>query len=133
MQPGSCRNSLLVARTMDAKYRFTLQWGAESAEKIQVGNLLKRLGNRKSEFIVMAISEYINSHPDIQSTGQKLKLVVKPSIDREQIESMVKKMIDERLTSVISANREIYPVIKIDPVSNDDIYEMIDNLDMFSP
>jgi len=118
---------------MDAKYRFTLQWGAESVEKIQVGNLLKRLGNRKSEFIVMAISEYINSHPDIQSTGQELKIVVKPNIDREQIESMVKKMIDERLTSVISANREIYPVIKIDPVSNDDIYEMIDNLDMFSP
>jgi len=118
---------------MDAKYRFTLQWGAESVEKIQVGNLLKRLGNRKSEFIVMAITEYINTHPDIQSAGQKLKIVVKSGMDREQIESIVKKMIDERLASVTPVRREICPPKNIEPVSDDDIYEMIGNLDMFSP
>lgn len=42
----------------DNKFRFSLQWGSDSAEKIQAGKLLERLGNKKSEFVVMAVAEY---------------------------------------------------------------------------
>lgn len=43
----------------DGKYRFTLQFSANSEEQIRVGELLEKLGNRKSTIIVSALSDYI--------------------------------------------------------------------------
>ena len=51
----------------DGKYRFTLQFGADSEDQIRVGELLEKLGNRKSMIIVSALSDYINAHPELQS------------------------------------------------------------------
>ena len=119
-------------KTVD-KYRFSLQWGAESAEKIQTGEVLNKLGNKKSEFIVLAVTEYLKTHPEIPSNGQKINIVVKPSLTHEQIESMIKAAIHEHMaglepTSVkngIPADMTYLP-----DEANIDV--MIQNLDMFS-
>ena len=55
----------------DNKFRVSLQWGNDTAEKIQAGELLERLGNKKSEFVVLAIAEYLENHPDLAQTGGK--------------------------------------------------------------
>ena len=36
----------------DDKYRFSLGWGRDTAEKIAVGDFLEKLKNRKSDLIV---------------------------------------------------------------------------------
>lgn len=57
----------------DGKYRFTLQFGADSEDQIRVGELLEKLGNRKSMIIVSALSDYINAHPELQSGYNRRK------------------------------------------------------------
>jgi hypothetical protein len=120
-----------MAGTMETpnKFRFTLQWGNESVEKVQAGKLLKKLGNRKSEFIVMAITEYIASHPDLQIPANTIKVIVKPGISQEQIESIVRTMLDDRLskTALVAKHDDNAE----NPASQSDIDEMINNLDMF--
>lgn len=47
----------------DGKYRFSLQFPDETSEQHEVGDLLDRLGNRKSAVVVAAVGEYMLSHP----------------------------------------------------------------------
>ena len=51
----------------DGKYRFTLQFSADNEDQIRVGELLENLGNRKSTVIISALSDYIDTHPELQS------------------------------------------------------------------
>jgi len=84
---------------MSEKYRFTLQWGGETAEKVQAGELLKALGSRKSGIIVAALSEYVMSHPEVLPSGSKVKASVGSGLTRVQIETLVRDMIEARLSS----------------------------------
>lgn len=114
------------------KYRFTLQWGAETTEKKQAGDFLEGLGNRKSELVVLAVTEYISAHPETLSSSQRLNIIVKPSYTREQVEAMVKAMIEEKLAG-------LQPVAQKNGVADSeagaiqpDIDEMLKNIDLFS-
>ena len=57
----------------DGKYRYSLQFDAITDEQIQVGELLEKLGNRKSAIIVPALFEYIKRHPEITEDHAKIK------------------------------------------------------------
>jgi len=81
-------------------YRFSLQWGVDSAEKIQAGEVLEKLGNKKSAFVVLALTEYLKAHPDITPNGQKINIIVQPNLTREQVEAMVISIIGERLSNI---------------------------------
>ena len=112
------------------KYRFSLQWGAESDEKVQAGEFLERLGNRKSEFVVVAVTEYLISHPEALSLKQKLKIVVSPSITREQVETIVRSIIDEKMASAAPTVRKSGDIGDY-PATEPDVEEMLKNLDLF--
>ena len=118
------------------KYRFTLQWGAETAEKIQAGELLRGLGSRKSEFIVAAISEYVRTHPETLTSGPSSRIdveqgAIEPSLTRSQVEAIVRDMIDARLANFTPVFHEKSNSENIDTASKDDIDAMIQNLDLF--
>lgn len=49
----------------DGKYRFTLQFPADTERRIQAGELLEQLGNRKSAVVVAALCEYAEKHPEL--------------------------------------------------------------------
>ena len=51
----------------NGKYRFSLQFPAETEEQIQADELLERLGNRKSAVVVAALGEYLAAHPALLS------------------------------------------------------------------
>ena len=70
----------------DGKYRFTLQFSADNEDQIRVGELLENLGNRKSTVIISALSDYIDTHPELQS-GYK-------SGTSEALEEDITKMLD---------------------------------------
>jgi len=116
------------------KYRFTVQWAADSANKIRIGEALKGLGNKKSRLIVEAVSEYIKEHPESLSPGYKYHPSFEPALTRNQVREIVRDMINTRL-----ANANIMPFDNYignpgdqDTAGNDDIDAMIQNLDMFA-
>jgi hypothetical protein len=114
------------------KYRFSLQWYADTVEKVQAGDFLESLGNRKSELVVMAVTEYLNANPEILAAGNKPKIIVKPSYTREQMESLVKALIEERLAGIRPvANERVEPAGEITDIEPD-IDEMLKNLEIFS-
>lgn len=114
------------------KYRFTLQWSAETAEKMLAGDFLESLGNRKSELVVMAINEYITTHPEILTAGNKLKIVVKPNITHEQIKSMVTALLEEKIAGLTVLNQDAGRAGSELLVTKTEIDEMLSNLELFS-
>ena len=114
------------------KYRFTLQWGAETVEKIQAGDFLESLGNRKSELVVLAVTEYLAAHPETISVCHKYKIIVKPSYTREQVEALIRSIMDEKMAAA--------PLIQPENGDQDaeltapapDVDEMLKNLDLFT-
>ena len=116
---------------MPDNYRFTLQWGNDTVEKIQAGELLKRMGNRKSGFIVEAVSEYINMHPETVFLRRELKIVVKPSFTNEQIRALIKNIVEEKLAGIAPIAKENSALTHECQVGEDEIDVMMQNLDMF--
>ena len=98
---------------------------------VQAGEFLESLGNRKSEFVLLAISEYFVAHPEVLSTGNKLQIVVKPSYSRDQMEAIVRSIIEEKMAGapLVAPDHERYGGVAatIEP----DIDEMLKNLDLF--
>jgi hypothetical protein len=117
---------------MRNNYRFTIQWGADSAEKIEAGEALKNFGNRKSKLIVAAVSEYIKSYPESLSPGCSLDTGVEPVLTRGKVEEIVREMIDARLASIKPIAHTHAKVDKLDTADNGDIDTMIQNLDLFA-
>lgn len=40
----------------DGKYRFSLQFGADSEEQVKAGELLERLGNKKVQLLLQPLT-----------------------------------------------------------------------------
>ena len=49
----------------NGKYRFTLQFGMNSEQEIRAGEILEKMGNKKSKFLIAAINEYASNHPEL--------------------------------------------------------------------
>ena len=84
----------------DGKHRFTLQFGADSEDQIRVGELLENLGNRKSTIIVSALSDYIDTHPELQSDYSKIEVKVASAFDRSQMERLIRSIVEEKLSEL---------------------------------
>ena len=78
-------------------YRFTLKFPCETAEQIKVGEFLERLGNKKSRFIVLAMSEYINAHPELLNSSGHIKVQIeKPGIAKDDLRKIIEEMLIEK-------------------------------------
>ena len=76
----------------DDTFRFSLQWSADTEEKARVGAFLEQLGNKKSDFIVMAVMEYLQRHPEVSTPGVKIKITYQPVRTEAQMREMVQGM-----------------------------------------
>ena len=74
----------------DGKYRFSLQFGADSEEQVKAGELLERLGNKKSAVVVAALNDYLNSNPDLQDTHCKIEVKLTSGYNRDGIEEIIR-------------------------------------------
>ncbi len=116
----------------DGKYRFTLQFGADSEEHIRVGELLENLGNRKSLVIITALNEYLNAHPEVLSGSSKIEVKVASTFDQGKITQLIRAVVEEKLSELQIAGR--LTDAKLSGTSEaleEDIAQMLDNLDMF--
>lgn len=84
----------------DDKYRFSLGWGRDTAEKIAVGDFLEKLKNRKSDLIVQAVWEYIGNHPEVMAENAKIVITVRSTPTDEQTFAKIQSMIDAALESL---------------------------------
>ncbi len=123
----------------DDKFRFSLQWSADTQERLQAGDLLERLGNKKSDFIVMAVTDYIQRHPDIAVPGSKVKITLQATQTREQtlemVRSMAKAALEELLAdrSIVLAADGQQPDMTSSGPSETDLDAMLAGLNFFNP
>ena len=121
----------------DDKYRFSLSWGRDTAEKITVGDLLEKLKNRKSDLIVQAVWEYIGNHPEVMAENAKIVITVQSTPTDEQTLAKIQQMIDasvERLKD--SMKFQIQQETQVEQVAptvlnQTDLDDMLDNLTIF--
>ena len=117
----------------NGKYRFTLQFGMDSDEEVRAGELLERLGNRKSVVIVAALCEYMEAHPGMVAGGNKIKVSVS-GIRGDKLEEMIRRIVEERLGAITVS--PAMPVVETDTESpewtdDSEILGMLDDLDLF--
>ena len=114
----------------DGKYRFTLQFSADNEDQIRVGELLENLGNRKSTVIISALSDYIDTHPELQSGYSKIEVKAAPAFDRSQMERLIRSIVEEKLSELHTiADTSMSGTSE---ALEEDITKMLDNLDMFN-
>lgn len=118
----------------DGKYRFSLQFGAESKEEIQAGELLEKLGNKKSRIVVAALNKYMISHPELKTSHCKIEVKITSSSEysRSDIEQLVMALVEEKLAPAQASN-----IMQKDgdnthsSILDEDIAVMLDNIDIF--
>ena len=121
----------------DEKYRFSLSWGRDTAEKIAVGDLLEKLKNRKSDLIVQAVWEYIGNHPEVMAENAKIVITVQSTPTDEQTLAKIQQMIDasvERLKDSMKFQiQQEKQVEQVAPtvLNQKDLDDMLDNLTIF--
>lgn len=126
----------MKALRRDDRFRFSLQWSADTEEKAKAGSFLEQLGNKKSDFIVMAVMEYLQRHPEAAAPGGKIKITYQPLQTREQlvetVRGMVKASVDELLRGkiIVPAGDEQPPEQPAGP-SEQDIDAMVASLKFF--
>ena len=111
----------------NGKYRFSLQFPAETEEQIQAGELLERLGNRKSAVVVAALGEYLAAHPALLSPECRVEIKAVQSISSDSLRKMVRNLLEEQLAA--APKTEVGAGNNVD--FNGKITEMLDNLDIF--
>lgn len=109
----------------NGKYRFTLQFPAETEEQIRAGELLERLGNRKSAVIIAALDEYLLAHPALQEPKCRVQVNATYNVQPADIERMVRELVEAQLGQTKTSHKPV-PLPE-----NTDINEMLDNLDIF--
>ena len=119
----------------DDNYRFCLGWSRDSAEKAAVGDLLEKLNNRKSEFIIQAVWEYIGHHPEVMTESARIVIAVRATPTDEQKLAQIQSMIDasiERLRDSLKLQNKQGQQEETDGPSDKDLDDMLSNLDIFN-
>lgn len=121
----------------DDKYRFSLSWGRDTAEKIAVGDLLEKLKNRKSDLIVQAVWEYIGNHPEVMAENAKIVITVQSTPTDEQTLAQIQRMIDASLERLKDSMKfQIQQEKQVEQaaptvLNQQDLDDMLDNLTIF--
>lgn len=110
----------------DGKYRFTLQFPADTERRILAGELLEQLGNRKSAVVVAALCEYADRHPELLTRPVRAKIQTEYAASRAALEELVRKLVSEQLAQggAVTEPNNAYTL-------DDDIARMLGNLDVF--
>ena len=105
-------------------YKFTLSWKMDTEEQILAGEFLKKLGHKKSKFIVQLICDYLTAHPEAINPKETLKFIINSTPIGETMTEVIKSMIQSELAGKMVLQQS--PDNTVSPQTNpDDI-----NIDM---
>lgn len=76
---------------LNNSYRISLKFSDKDSQQVEVVNLLKQMGRRKSQFITKAIIYYLENEPEaeipnVKSTGK---------VNKDSVREMVKEIMQE--------------------------------------
>ncbi len=71
-------------------FRFSLQFKTLSDAHRQVGEFLERLGNKKSEAVVTALTEYLRTHPEALDKDNPVQVMAVYGVSEETLHAMIK-------------------------------------------
>lgn len=115
----------------DGKYRYSLQFGSQSEDEIRAGELLERLGNKKSIVVVAALNDYIASHPDLEKPYCKIEVRSESGYPRKGIEEIVRAIVEEKLRDLAIGSIPAEAAKEATELLEADVAQMLDNLDLF--
>ena len=130
----------------DGLYRYSLHFPADSETRIRAGELLEKLGNKKSAVIVAALNEYLDNHPEFETQGLRIRIEQENGISRDKLERLIRTLIQEQLqhTTEPPLNVQVVEKSGLIPSSEgeqskeempealkEDIAQMLANLDVF--
>lgn len=102
-----------------------------------VFNFLEKLKNRKSDFIVQAVWEYIRNHPEVMAENAKIVITIQSTPTDEQTIARIQSMIDasverlkERIKLQIEQEQQNGQEV-FDGPNEQDLDNMLDNLLIF--
>ena len=111
------------------RYRFTLQWPADNESRIRAGEFLSRFRKKKSDFVVRALNDWLNAHPDYEGETTLPSLV---TISEKELRAMLDDHMEEirGLLRSMQTNESGTIGVKREAQSND-LAEMLDALEEF--
>ena len=117
----------------NGKYRFSLQFGSETNEQVQAGELLERLGNRKSAVVVAALNAFLAVHPELaKPMNAPVSVKIEGGMRRDALEQLIRSLIDERIANgQLLADSVAAPSEQMREELNENIAAMISNLELF--
>ena len=130
----------------DGLYRYSLQFPDDSEKRIRAGELLEKLGNKKSAVIVAALNEYLDNHPEFGTQGLRIRIEQENGISRDNLERLIRTLIQEQLQHTTEPPLNVQAVEESDLIPSsegerskeempealkEDIAQMLANLDMF--
>ena len=115
----------------DGKYRYTLQFGSETDEEYRAGELLERLGNKKSAVIIAALNEYLASHPELQSPYCKIEVKVGSNLNQSKMEQIIRTIVEEKMAMLQISGTATPKSEQVPEALEQDVATMLDNLDLF--
>lgn len=102
-----------------------------------MGDFLEKLKNRKSDFIVQAVWEYIRNHPEVMAENAKIVITIQSTPTDEQTIARIQSMIDasvdrlkERIKLQIEQEQQNGQEV-FDGPNEQDLDNMLDNLLIF--
>ena len=113
----------------DNLYRFSLQFGADTASRIRAGECLERLGNKKSAVVVSALNEYLDRHPEFENETVHVQIEATEAMRKEQLEKMIRNIVQEQISRA-GGSIAGQPAEETDDLDAD-IEKMLGNLEMF--
>ena len=130
----------------DGLYRYSLQFPDDSEKRIRAGELLEKLGNKKSAVIVAALNEYLDNHPEFETQGLRIRIEQENGISRDKLERLIRTLIQEQLQHTTEPPLNVQTVEESSLIPTlegerskeempeslkEDIAQMLANLDMF--
>lgn len=130
----------------DGLYRYSLQFPDDSEKRIRAGELLEKLGNKKSAVIVAALNEYLDNHPEFETQGLRIRIEQENGISRDKLERLIRTLIQEQLQHTTEPPLNVQAVEESDLIPSsegerskeempealkEDIAQMLANLDVF--
>jgi hypothetical protein len=115
-------------------YRYSLQFPGKTEEQVRVGELLEQLGSRKSRFLIRAVSDFIEAHPEEVAMYQFARALPAPApaYSREELRGLLVELLAEHGYTAQAPSVHASPPSTGSPGDvSVDVDDMLSNLDVF--
>ena len=114
-------------------YRFSLSWPSDTEERILAGEFLEKLKNKKSQFVIQLVCDYIGAHPEALDPKETIRFIVNSTSIGDKLTDMIRSMIQSELAGTAIAQPSANPgVEEKTPAVDESIDDMLGNLDIWN-